>query len=87
MQMIWDLTLLDFFRNIVLGSYKKIQKNRKKFLTSKKECGIIVKLSAGSGWQRSLKIEQQERLYKALRSAKYEISSRRVIYTQQSKRS
>ena len=32
-----------------------------------------------SGERRSLKIEQQERLYKALRSAKYEISSKSYI--------
>ena len=64
--------------------FKKLSK---KVLTKQKVCGIIVKLSRKTRAARSLKIEQQERLYKALRSAKYEISSRRVIYTQQSKRS
>ena len=63
-----------------------MKKLSKKVLTKAKRCGIIVELSR-EGERRSLKIEQQERLYKALRSAKYEISSKRVIYTQQSKRS
>ena len=44
-------------------------------MTREKRYDIIVELSRRRDGERSLKIEQQERLYKALRSAKYEISS------------
>ena len=40
---------------------KFFKKLSKKVLTRQKRCGIIVKLSARSGRERSLKIEQQER--------------------------
>ena len=63
------------------GPENFFKKLSKKVLTKQKVCGIIVKLSRKTRAARSLKIEQQERLYKALRSAKYEISSKSYIYS------
>ena len=42
------------------GLQKILKEILKKYLTSREHCGIIVKLSAIVGSERSLKIEQQE---------------------------
>ena len=58
---------------------KNLKKLCKKVLTRVERCDIIVKLSAGAGSDRSLKIEQQEISTKQKASANL---VERVIYTQ-----
>ena len=74
---------LEGLARVVKNFFKKLLK---KVLTKVSECGIIVKLSGKSGERRSLKIEQQEI---STKHCKCEILDlvKRVIYTQQSKRS
>ena len=68
-----------FFAENKPKKVKNLKKLCKKVLTRYKRCDIIVKLSAGAGSDRSLKIEQQEISTKQKASANL---VERVIYTQ-----